>query len=126
MHEVLKEPVHVLRYNLDETIYERYLRRKFIKLHELNYKPVLYCGPQSTVYVVFPQILTGTVIVKTVNVFSPSNMVDSSWCFLPYKTSLLLLFSPKLGTSLLTENYYLDTDLNNLGIFFYSRTCLGF
>ena len=100
MHEVLKEPVHVLSYNLDKTIYERYLRRKFIKLHELNYKPVLYCGPQSTVYVVFPQILTGTVIVKTMNVFSPSNMVDSSWCFLPYKTSLLLLFSDRKSTRL--------------------------
>ena len=97
-----------------------------IDLHELNYKPVLSYGPQSTDCVVFPQILTGTVIVKTMNVFSPSNMVDSSWCFLPYKTSLLLLFSPRLGTSLLTENSYLDTDLNNLGIFFYSRTCLGF
>lgn len=71
MHEVLKEPVHVLSYNLDKTIYERYLRRKFIKLHELNYKPVLYCGPQSTVYVVFPQILTGTVIVKTMNCVFP-------------------------------------------------------
>lgn len=119
MHEVLKEPVQVLRYSLDETIYERYSGRKFIKLPELNYKPVLYYGPQSTVCVVFPQILTVTVIVKTMNVFSPPNM-------LPDKTALLLLFSPKLGTSLRTENYYLGTDLNKLGMFFYNRTCVGF